>query len=82
MELVFRWLRVLFLGDEVALEVGLRWQGAVCAVGRLAGGAVAGEHAGTGVEDHAVAAAEERDFGEWVGDVRSVGGGCCKSLLA
>ena len=67
MELVFGRLGVLYVGEEVALQVGLGGQGAVGAVGELAGGAVAGEHAGGRVQEHAVAAAEERDFERWGG---------------
>ena len=43
MELVFGRLGVLLFGEEVALEVGFGWEGAVGAVGGFAGGAVAGE---------------------------------------
>ena len=63
----FGWLRVLVVGDEVALQVGLGWLSAVCTVRKLVGGAVAAEHAGGRVGENAVAAAEELSFGGWGG---------------
>ena len=63
-ELVCGWLWEVQLGEEVVHGVGFRWESAVSAVGRFAGGPVAGEHADVGVVEEAVAGAEDLDCGK------------------
>lgn len=62
--------------EEIVHGVGLRWESAVGAVGRLARGAVAGEHADVGIVEESVAGAEDLDFGKGSGCVGGGVGGC------